>query len=290
MQPRIVESSKAPLLTHEMIQKFEAKQEQIVEINISKRSAESVWQSDAAMLDAYVLSEHPPTDDVRLTIDDETELELEILAGVPFTLECAQQRLLGRYMQKDLEDDAINTELITAEAKLMVSRLIVNPSFTYKGDTRRKGISLDTYDDTLLSAFAQCCDAVCNKDSDDVFQVHIARDKPEDFDRHVEKLLNKDRRTRILMQRQPFQLNSTQATKVEKLYDRLRRYVLTQMITRPNLTVTHSESVPLTQAYPVRFLSEIVQQTLFRAVLKTLGDQDTRFRTPNEFKQSAILA
>ena len=234
-----------------------------VDVNLSKRSAMIARaDSDAPMLDAHILADiGTPTRTVILDVGDDTPLKLEICNGIAFSLECARQRLLSRFIKKGLDsnDASVLVASVRKEMLLMVSKLVVDPKFTFSGERRRKlknEIWLDAYDTSLLNALFSACDAIINPENDAVYRVHYRRDIPSDLDTAMNACLRKHPKTQKLIETPLSDLKPKQAQNVEKLRNRLRAIALEAMILAPKLTQTDTDTIPLTEAYPLPFIGE----------------------------------
>lgn len=233
----------------------------VVNVNLSKRSAVITSESDAPLLTAGVLLEKgDPTDTVIMDVGANSPLELEILKGIPFHVEAAQLRLVSQ--NKDLSD----TELEIAEARLLATKLITFPKFSYKSRKRKGVIPLEDYPDDYLSVLMMACDAVNNPESDDVYQVRIRRDYPVETDKRVMAVFKRFPKATQWIARQPALLTPQQAKMVEHLRSALREIVLEDLVISPNLFLNNSKKERIDDGFPISVLAESIQQTLFSAV------------------------
>lgn len=239
-----------------------AKSEHItVEVNISKRTAHGRIDSDAPALTSEVLLEKgDPTTTVIMNVGADEPLELEVLNGVPFSVEAAQLRLVSQY--KDESDDALEL----AEARLLATKLITSPRFSYKQRKRKGVIPLEDYPDEYLSMLMTACNAVIYPDTDDVYQVRILREMPESTDKRILSCFRRFPKAIDYINTQPGLLTPKQAKMVEHLRHRLREIVLEDLISSPNLFTNNSNKQNITDGYPLSVLSESILQSLFSAV------------------------
>ena len=232
-----------------------------VEVNIAKRTAQIRLDSDAPVLTSEVLLEKgDPTTTVIMNVGGDAPIELEVLNGVPFSVEAAQLRLVNRY--KDESDDALEL----AEARLLATQLIKFPRFSYKQRKRKDVIPLEDYPDEFLSVLMTACNAVIYPDADDVYKVRIFREMPESTDKRILSCFRRFPKAIDYINTQPGRLTPKQAKMVEHLRHRLREIVLEDLITSPNLFTNNSNKQNITDGYPLSVLSESILQSLFSAI------------------------
>ena len=240
-----------------------AKREYIVcDVNLSKRTANLRSESDAPLLTADVLLEKgDPTTTVIMNVGADEPLEVEVLNGVPFSVEAAQLRLA---LNEALELD----ELVEAEARLLVSNLIVFPKFTLSRRKKKGVIFLDDYPDDYLMLLLHACNAVIYPEADDVYQVHVKREMPAETDKRIVSCFRRFPKAIEYIATQPALLTQKQAKMVENLRHALRDIVLEDLVIRPNLFTNNSNKENIADGFPVSVLAESVKQVLFSAVCR----------------------
>ena len=245
------------------IAKESAKRDYITcDVNLSKRTAVLRSESDAPLLTADVLlKKGDPTTTVIMNVGADEPLEVEVLNGVPFSVEAAQLRLA---LNEDLDED----ELARTEARLLVSTLVVFPKFTTSKRKRKGVINLDDYPDELLIALSQACGAVINPEEDDVYQVRIKREFPDATDKRIVACFKRFPKATMLINTQPAKLTAKQAKQVERLRHALRDIVLEDLIVSPNLFTNDSDKENIADGFPLAVLSESIKQVLFSSICK----------------------
>ena len=174
----------------------------------------------------------------------------------------AQLRLA---LNEDLDID----ELVKAEARLLVSSLVVFPKFTLSRRKRKGVLNLGDYPEELLIALSRACDAVINAEGDDVYQVRIKRKMPDSTDKRILSCFKRFPKATMLINTQPAKLTAKQAKQVERLRHAIRDIVLEDLIVSPNLFTNNSNKENIADGFPLSVLGESVKQTLFSAVCKS---------------------
>ena len=125
-----------------------------VEINIATREATAVASSDAPQLTAEVLAEKATlTKTAELIFEDIQQTDenptIEVLNGVPFSVEVARFKLLREFEGKKTKKDEYARNL--AVLRLLVSKLVVDPKLSFRGEG--DGAPIEKQSDLLLEAF-----------------------------------------------------------------------------------------------------------------------------------------
>ena len=130
------------------------RQTDIVEINIANQQATLVETSDAPPLTVEVLAEKgKKTKTAELVFEDIQSTgeppEIEVLNGVPFSVEVARTKILREFQNKETKKDEYEKNL--AVLRLLVSKMVVAPKFSFRG--KGEGSPIEEQSDLLLEAF-----------------------------------------------------------------------------------------------------------------------------------------
>ena len=173
---QVVEVSEAPLLTPDIFARDDRKTAR-VEVNFKDQSARLVETSDAPKLTREVLkTKGKPVKTVEMFFDDQI-WKVEVRDGKPLSLEVEQMRLLMEYEGQE-HDRAAMAERDLAIAQLLLSRMMFNPAFSYKG--AGDGTPIEARSPIMIEALCLAYNEINYPTKDEIYQVSVRRGVPAD--------------------------------------------------------------------------------------------------------------
>ena len=173
---QVVEVSEAPLLTPDIFARDDRKTAR-VEVNFKDQSARLVETSDAPKLTREVLkTKGKPVKTVEMFFDDQI-WKVEVRDGKPLSLEVEQMKLLMEYEGQE-HDRAAMAERDIAIAQLLLSRMMLSPAFSYKGEG--DGTPIEARSPIMIEALCLAYNEINYPTKDEIYQVSVRRGVPAD--------------------------------------------------------------------------------------------------------------
>ncbi|MXV84954.1 hypothetical protein F4Z98_16480 [Candidatus Poribacteria bacterium] len=263
---QVVEASDLPTFTPDIFDHDE-RETALVEVNFREMSARVVEASDAPKITRDVLETlGKPIKTVELFFED-SFFQVSVRDGIPLELEIQQLRLMTEYADRE-KDPVVKEERNIELSRLLLSGMIVDPQFSYRG--RGEGIPIETRSRVMLDSFAEAFSVVNQLETDAIYQVTVRRGVPADafaitggetFEFYP-----------VGKQKKYLEMSSEELSAEMVRNTARRRALVPAMIVDPQLSYTEDigvenpshgsdENVP----YPVGLLSERFLRTFFEA-------------------------
>ena len=257
---QVVEVSEAPLLTPDIFARDDRKTAR-VEVNFKDQSARLVETSDAPKLTREVLkTKGKPVKTVEMFFDDQI-WKVEVRDGKPLSLEVEQMRLLMEYEGQE-HDRAAMAERDLAIAQLLLSRMMFNPAFSYKG--AGDGTPIEARSPIMIEALCLAYNEINYPTKDEIYQVSVRRGVPADAFTLLGDTFEwypVGGSAKKYKDMSEDELAAAEARNMAR-----RRVLVTRMILDPLLCMTAAETEAAEpKPYPVDVLSERFMETLFEA-------------------------
>lgn len=261
---QVVETSELPTFTPDIFE-TDDRDSAIVNVNFKDMSASVVASSDAPKITREVLETLGKAIKTVEMFYDNAFFQVSVRDGIPLELEIQQLKLMTDYA--DREQDPVASEERNIElARLLLSTMIVDPQFSYRG--RGEGIPIETRSRVMLDSFAEAFSVVNQLDTDAIYQVTVRRGVPADafaitggetFEFYP-----------VGKQKKYLEMSSEELSAEMARNTARRRALVPAMIVDPKLSYTPVEDldgtvVDETDGYPVGLLSERFMRTLFEA-------------------------
>ncbi|MCY3723329.1 MAG: hypothetical protein OXG97_13990 [Candidatus Poribacteria bacterium] len=263
---QVVEASDLPTFTPDIFE-TDDRDSAIVNVNFKDMSARVVEASDAPKITRDVLETlGKPIKTVELFFQD-SFFQVSVRDGIPLELEIQQLRLMTEYADRE-KDPVVKEERNIELSRLLLSGMIVDPQFSYRG--RGEGIPIETRSRVMLDSFAEAFSVVNQLETDAIYQVTVRRGVPADafaitggetFEFYP-----------VGKQKKYLEMSSEELSAEMVRNTARRRALVPAMIVDPQLSYTEDigvenpshgsdENVP----YPVGLLSERFLRTFFEA-------------------------
>ena len=272
---QVVEVSEAPLLTPDIFARDDRKTAR-VEVNFKDQSARLVETSDAPKLTREVLkTKGKPVKTVEMFFDDQI-WKVEVRDGKPLSLEVEQMKLLMEYEGQE-HDRAAMAERDIAIAQLLLSRMMLSPAFSYKGEG--DGTPIEARSPIMIEALCLAYNEINYPTKDEIYQVSVRRGVPADAFTLLEDTFEwypVGGSAKKYVDMSEDELAAAEARNTAR-----RRVLVARMIDDPPLLYkkpdeteaeaeTEAEqdrttSAEKTEAYPIEDLSERFMETLYEA-------------------------
>lgn len=263
---QVVEASDLPTFTPDIFE-TDDRDSAIVNVNFKDMSARVVESSDAPKITREVLETlGKPIKTVEMFYDN-AFFQVSVRDGVPLEIEVRQLKLMAEYADRE-KDPVVKEERNIELSRLLLSGMIVDPQFSYRG--RGEGIPIETRSRVMLDSFAEAFSVVNQLETDAIYQVTVRRGVPADafaitggetFEFYP-----------VGKQKKYLEMSSEELSAEMVRNTARRRALVPAMIVDPQLSYTEDigvenpshgsdENVP----YPVGLLSERFLRTFFEA-------------------------
>ena len=265
---QVVEASEAPSFTPDI---FDAdnRETALVEVNFKNMSARLVESSDAPKITRDVLETFgKPIKTVEFFYET-AFFKAAVRDGIPTELEIKQLKIFSQYAARK-DKSAAREEQELEVTRLVLSRMLVDPAFSYQG--KGEGVLIESCSQVMLNALSDAFNAVEFHEDDRIYQVTVLRGLPEDkfalFGDFEWYPVGGAQKKYIDM--------SDEELSAEMAQNRARRQILVPaMIVDPQLTWTQVADDETAEAvevpadsdapYPVELLSERFMRTFHEA-------------------------
>jgi len=172
----VVDASALPTFTPEIFERDTA-ETALVEVNFRDMSAWRVETSDAPQLTTEVLQTFgKPVKTVELFYEN-AFFQVSVRDGLPVALEIQQLKLLTEYADRET-DPVVKEELNLELSRLLLSGMLVEPQFSYRG--KGEGPPIEQRSRVMLDSFAEAFSVVNQLETDAIYQVTVRRGVPAD--------------------------------------------------------------------------------------------------------------
>lgn len=259
----VVEVSEAPTLTSEIFEQDD-RSTSLVEVNFRDMSARLVNTSDAPKLTREVLQVKGKPIKIVETFFNGQMWQVQVRDGKPLSVEVAHLKLLTEYEGQEGDRGAME-ERDREIANLLLSKMMADPVFSYKGEGQ--GPPIEARSPILIESLCNAYSEVNTPTKDEIFQVTVRRGIPADafalFGESFEFYpVGKSKR---YVDMSEDELSAAEARERTK-----RQVLVSKMIVDPGLSYTpEGHEIDDTEGYPVHLLSERFLKTFYEAHLVT---------------------
>ena len=256
---QVVEESDAPLLTSEIFD-LDAQETALVEVNFKDESARVVEQSDAPKLTRDILKKKGAPLKTVETFFHDRMVQVNVRDGIPLSVEIENVKQIMEYADQKM-DRVLREERDRAITNLLLSKMLVCPQFSYKGEG--EGPPIEACSSVLIESLSNAFNAVNTPDSDSIFQVTVRRGVGADvfamFGESFE-FYQVGGKSKKYVDMSEGELAAAEARQVAR-----QKVFVTKMIVDPVLAYTPSEEGADTEGYPIGQVSVRFLKTLHEA-------------------------
>lgn len=270
---QIVEVSEAPTLTSEIFD-IDDQESAVVEVNFRDMSARRVETSDAPKLTKEILqTKGKPVKTVEVFLNGKM-FQVSVRDGISLSVEIDRLKLILEYSEgKKGLSRAEEEEMNRAVMNLMISKMMVDPQFSYQGEG--EGIPIEERSSVIVSGLSDAVAEANYPEADDIYQIQVRYGIPADafalFGKGFSFLpVGKpgkkfvDMSSEELLAEETHQVAERQVLIPKMILDPVLSY---GEVERDTIDLMNIDAVDLSdiEGYPVELLSERYQKTLYAA-------------------------